>query len=86
MAPDRGWQKNTILNLALRHCRGDYLIFLDGDTIPRRDFVESHLNNARKKTFYLVQALKCQNKSINLLPIQITNMVRPFRSCMARGT
>ena len=49
--PDRGWQKNTILNLALRHCRGDYLIFLDGDTIPRRDFVESHLNNARKKTF-----------------------------------
>ena len=45
--PDRGWQKNTILNLAVRHCHGDYLIFCDGDTIPRRDFVESHLKPAR---------------------------------------
>ena len=25
--PDRGWRKNTILNLALRHCRSDYLYF-----------------------------------------------------------
>ena len=49
--PDHGWQKNTILNLAVRHCRGDYLIFCDGDTIPRKDFVESHLKNARPKTF-----------------------------------
>ena len=49
--PDHGWQKNTILNLAVRHCRGNYLIFSDGDTIPRKDFVESHLNNARPKTF-----------------------------------
>ena len=49
--PDRGWQKNTILNLAVRHCHGDYLIFCDGDTIPRRDFVESHLKHARPKTF-----------------------------------
>jgi glycosyltransferase involved in cell wall biosynthesis len=55
--PDRGWQKNLILNIAIRHCHGDYLIFCDGDTIPRSDFIESHLRHSRRKTFLSASAL-----------------------------
>ena len=55
--PDHGWQKNLILNIAVRHCHGDYLIFCDGDTIPRSDFIESHLRHARPKTFLSASAI-----------------------------
>lgn len=48
---DAGWRKQRILNLALNHCSGDYVVFCDGDTIPRRDFLESHLRHARPRTF-----------------------------------
>jgi len=42
---DDGWQKNIALNKAVRHAKGDYLIFIDGDIIPYRDFVEKHKQN-----------------------------------------
>lgn len=42
---DNGWQKNVALNKAVRHAKGDYLIFIDGDIIPYRDFVEKHKQN-----------------------------------------
>ena len=49
--PDDGWRKCRILNLAITFAAGDYLIFSDGDTIPRKDFVASHLRYARRRTF-----------------------------------
>src|SRR5690554_2143218 len=39
---DRGFRKCEILNRAIAAASGDYLIFLDGDCIPRRDFVDVH--------------------------------------------
>ena len=39
---DRGFQKTTILNKAILASNTDYLIFTDGDCIPRRDFVAVH--------------------------------------------
>ncbi len=44
--PDQGFQKCRILNKAVMAAAGDYLIFTDGDTIPRKDFVEQHLRHA----------------------------------------
>ena len=41
--PDEGYQKCRILNKALMAATGDYLIFTDGDCIPRNDFIETHL-------------------------------------------
>ena len=40
---DQGFQKCRILNKAIRASRADYLLFTDGDCIPRRDFVSTHL-------------------------------------------
>ena len=44
--PDDGFQKSRILNKAIAASQGDYLIFTDGDCIPRQDFVAEHLRHA----------------------------------------
>ena len=48
----RGFRKARILNEASRHIRSRYIILLDGDCVPHRDFVRSHLV-AREKGRYL---------------------------------
>ena len=40
---DEGFRKCEALNMAIRESRADYLLFTDGDCIPRRDFVSTHL-------------------------------------------
>ena len=49
--PDRGFRKTEILNRAVVAARGNYLIFSDGDCVPRDDFVEAHVREARPLTF-----------------------------------
>lgn len=44
---DRGFRKTAILNRAIAAASGDYLLFTDGDCIPRRDLVEVHRGLAR---------------------------------------
>lgn len=39
---DRGFRKTEILNRAILASSGEYLVFSDGDCIPRRDFVAVH--------------------------------------------
>src|SRR4051812_41553867 len=48
---DRGFRKCTILNRAIIEAGGEYLIFSDGDCIPRRDFVAVHRRHARPGRF-----------------------------------
>lgn len=48
---DRGFRKCEILNKAILVSEAEYLLFSDGDCIPRRDFVETHLNYRRKGRF-----------------------------------
>ena len=40
---DKGFRKNKILNRAVAASNSDYLIFVDGDCIPHKKFVEDHL-------------------------------------------
>lgn len=40
--PHRGFRKCRILNRAIEQATGDYLLFSDGDCIPRADFVATH--------------------------------------------
>ena len=48
---DRGFRKCTILNRAITEATGDYLIFSDGDCIPRADFIATHRHHARPGRF-----------------------------------
>ncbi|HOO42780.1 MAG TPA: glycosyltransferase [Bacteroidales bacterium] len=48
---NEGFRKCTILNKAVMSSVGDYLIFSDGDIIPRNDFVQVHVNLRRVGMF-----------------------------------
>lgn len=43
---DKGFRKCRILNKAILQASTDYIIFTDGDCIPRKDFVETHIHQA----------------------------------------
>ena len=48
---DRGFRKCEILNKAILAATGDYLVFSDGDCIPRRDFLATHAQFAATGRF-----------------------------------
>lgn len=43
---DEGFRKNRALNRAIKHTRTDHLIFIDGDCVPHRRFIENHIRSA----------------------------------------
>ena len=45
--PDEGFQKCRVLNKAIVTARHDYLVFSDGDCIPRADFLAVHAARAQ---------------------------------------
>lgn len=48
---DAGFRKCRALNLAILAASGDYLVFSDGDCIPRPDFVSVHLRERQPGRF-----------------------------------
>lgn len=49
---DQGYRRSIILNAAILASRGEYLVFSDGDCIPRRDFVRNHVD-LRENGYFL---------------------------------
>jgi glycosyltransferase involved in cell wall biosynthesis len=49
--PHNGFKKPAILNRAILTSTGEYLIFADGDCIPRSDFVAAHARRAARGRF-----------------------------------
>lgn len=47
----RDFGKPRLVNEAIRRATGEYLLFSDGDCIPRRDFVAAHARFARPNYF-----------------------------------
>ncbi len=47
---DLGWRKNMILNKAIMESNSDYLIFVDGDCVPHKNFVSEHYMNKEMNT------------------------------------
>jgi len=48
---DDGFRKCRILNKAILHVESEYVVFTDGDCIPRRDFLAVHAEEARPDHF-----------------------------------
>ena len=48
---DRGFRKTIILNTIILKTDCDYLIFTDGDCVPRSDFISAHRNQAQEGFF-----------------------------------
>ena len=55
--PDLGFRVGRCRNLAVKEARGEYLVFLDGDCIPRRNFISQHRHLCEKD--YLVTGNRC---------------------------
>lgn len=66
---DRGFRKTEILNRAILAAGGDYLLFTDGDCVPRRDVVEVHGRLAAPGRFLSGGYLK--------LPADVTAAITP---------
>lgn len=66
---DRGFRKTEILNRAILAASGSYLLFTDGDCIPRRDVVEVHGRLAAPGRFLSGGYLK--------LPADVTAAIAP---------
>jgi glycosyltransferase involved in cell wall biosynthesis len=49
--PDEGFQKCRILNKGVLEADAEYLVFTDGDCIPRRDFLAVHASEAEPGRF-----------------------------------
>lgn len=48
---DKGFRKTKILNKAIVASTGEYLIFTDGDCIPRNDLIAQHLKHRKQQCF-----------------------------------
>ncbi len=65
---DIGFRKCTILNKAILRANSDYLVFSDGDCIPRRDFLANHVRFARQGVYLsggLVRLSKALSEKIS---------------------
>ena len=49
--PDRGFTASRARNLGALHAKAEYLVFMDGDCVPNRFFVERHLRLAQRSCF-----------------------------------
>jgi GT2 family glycosyltransferase len=72
--PDVGWRKNQALNNALRRSSGDYLIFIDGDCVPNRHFIESHIRFAAPQTIVAGRRVKLGPKYTAFFKAGIKNL------------
>jgi glycosyltransferase involved in cell wall biosynthesis len=66
---DRGFRKTEILNKAIVASSADYMIFSDGDCIPRDDFIDVHVQYARPRQFLAGGYLK--------LPMRVSEAITP---------
>jgi glycosyltransferase involved in cell wall biosynthesis len=49
--PHEGFRRARILNEAIARARSEYLVFLDGDTLPHRQFIADHRRLGRRGAF-----------------------------------
>ncbi len=76
---DNGFQKTQILNKATLASGSDYLIFTDGDCIPRQDFVASHLKLRRDGYFLSGGYFKLPRSISQMISVDDIRSQRCFR-------
>jgi len=71
---DNGWRKNIILNKSIKASEGEYLIFVDGDCIPHKNFVSDHYNYREENIALTGRRVKFSEEVSNqLTPANVVN-------------
>ena len=60
--PNEGFRKARILDLAALAASGDYLLFLDGDCVPRRSFMQAIKRAARPGWFLTTKRINLRER------------------------
>lgn len=82
---DDGFRKTTILNRAVVASSGDYLLFSDGDCVPRADFVETHARLARPNAFLSGGYVKLPAEVTARVTVDDVRAGRPFSIAWLRA-
>jgi len=64
---DEGWRKNKAMNMAIRAAKSDWLIFVDGDCVLHRKFIEMHLHFAESNAILAGKRVVLSIESSNYL-------------------
>ncbi len=67
---DRGWQKNTMLNNAIRASQSGHLVFIDGDCIPGRDFLLDHWQQREERKVLLGRRVETSKRWSEALTLE----------------
>ena len=73
---DLGFRKTIILNAAAAIARGDYIVFLDGDCVPDRRFIEDHARLSERG--FWVQGRRCFVKEQAVPAFELRNANKLF--------
>lgn len=77
--PDTGFNKCAILNKAILVSKFDYLVFTDGDCIPRKDFVRVHFEKSQKGRFLSGGYFKLSSNISNIISSFDIEEQKPFK-------
>jgi glycosyltransferase involved in cell wall biosynthesis len=78
-----GFRRARILNQAIARARSDYIVFLDGDTIPHPKFVEDHRRVARRGSFIQGHRALIKKQAANWFGLN--DFAQDRRAAMWRG-
>lgn len=67
---DNGWQKDIILNKAIVATEGNYLIFIDGDCIPEKHFIQEHVESRAQNQIVCGRRVMLTDKISKKLTVQ----------------
>ena len=65
-----GWQKNKILNEAVRTSHAEYLVFIDGDCIPAKHFLNDHWAEREEKRALWGKRIEMNERWVKELTIE----------------
>ncbi len=85
---DQGFRKWAVSNEAVRRSQGEWLLFLDGDSIPHRHWIADHLEFARYGEVLCGRRVKLGpefSKRVDLAMLRSGELERPFGPVLWNG-